>query len=330
MRQAGRYMQEYQRLRQKYDFLTLCKTPELATQVSLQPINKFNMDGIILFSDILTPLEPMGVNLAFSDAKGPALDTSKLKQNLTDLRYYHIPEKLDYVPQTIKMLKQEKPHKALIGFAGAPFTLATYLMEKEHKKNFHFLRIAIAQDPDYVKKILEILARQMGQYLAWQLIAGADLVQLFDSWAGNLPSQQFSEFALSYQNLCLEVMEQELANNEEGRKRLQAKDYHTILFIKNFSGPWSLLEHSHTDILSIDDSHPLSQVRAHFKDTTPLQGNLSPYDLFLPQDKLRQAVRSLSQELASTGHIFNLGHGVLPQTPEQNIFTVMETLHEAN
>ena len=330
MRQAGRYMAEYQKLREKYDFLTLCKTPELAAQVSLQPINKFDMDGMIFFSDILTPLEPMGIDLAFSEATGPALETSSFDQGLTDLRPYHVPEALNYVPQTLKILKQEKPHKALIGFAGAPFTLATYLMEKKHKQKFHAIRIAMAQSPEYVKRVLELLARQMGHYLAWQLISGADLVQLFDSWAGNLPPEQFAEFVLPYQNLCFETMRQELEKHEEGRQRLYNKDYYTILFIKNFAGPWTLLENSLADIFSIDDSRSLAQVRAELKKKRPLQGNLSSYDLFLPQDQLKQKVRTIAQELENTGHIFNLGHGVLPQTPEQSITTIMQTLHGTN
>ncbi len=319
MRQAGRYMKDYRQLKEKYDFLTLCKTPELALQVTLQPIHKFDMDAAILFSDILTPLEPMGINLKFSDDKGPALS---VPDSVFNLKTYETMEKLSYVPQTIRLIRQQLPQKAVLGFCGAPFTLATYILDQSHKKSFHAIRIAIAQEPDKLKTMLTTLANQMGQYLATQILAGADAVQMFDSWAGNLPAEIFDQFVLPYQKITMNTMEEIVQKQKPSI--IKGKDYFTILFIKNFQHPWDKLRNSNADIISVDENTPLMDVRK--KLNYPLQGNLSPYELFKSPDQLKKTIAQLAKSLDQTGHIFNLGHGVLPQTPEKNVAILVDMI----
>lgn len=319
MRQAGRYMEQYRQLKEKYDFLTLCKTPELALQVTLQPINRFDMDAAILFSDILTPLEPMGMDIGFSDQGGPRLQSP---QNPFLLQTYDIDQDLSYVPDTIKLIKKELPDKAVLGFCGAPFTLAAYILEQGHKKAFHTLRIAIAQEPEKVKNLLSILARQMGQYLGHQILAGVNAVQIFDSWAGNLPEKIFDEFALPYERLTITTMTEFLQKHNPQLQK--GKDFFTILFIKDYKGPWEKLLHSQTDIISVDENASLEHVRKNV--SVPLQGNLSSYDLFKTKQELENRIEATMNALQSKGHIFNLGHGILPKTPEENVEFLVQKL----
>lgn len=329
MRQAGRYMAAYRKVRERYDFLTMCKTPDIAVEVTLQPIQQFDMDIAIFFSDILTALEPMGVDIQFTDAGGPELDISKTN-NLKDLKIYDVEESLSYVPEALRILRKELgDEKALFGFSGAPFTLATYLFEGKHKKAFNNIRKIMVQDPNYLHGVLKALARQMGIYLAAQIKAGADGVQLFDSWAGNLPPSEFKLFALKYQKMTFDFLNEELTKSTEGSRILRQGNFSKVLFIKNFIGPIETLVDSGANVLSIDETRELSQVRRDLGDKgerVALQGNLSPYALYLDPGSLEKKVVELLKELDSKGHIVNLGHGVFPDIPEESITTFVDTV----
>jgi uroporphyrinogen decarboxylase len=316
-------------MRQKYDFLTMCKKPDLAVEVTLQPIKKFNMDIAILFSDILTALEPMGIGLSFSDEKGPEINFMD-KANYDKLNFYDIEESLSFVPESLRILRRELgEEKGLLGFSGAPFTLASYLLEGKHKRTFNSIQKMMMQNPLLLEKILEKLAIQMGRYLAAQIIAGADGVQLFDSWAGNLPLAVYRQFVLKYQKLTFDTLKEELGKSDLGKEILKKGNYFTILFVKNFSGPIQVLTETGADVISIDETRDILEVRNELKASgkdPALQGNFSPYSLYADPATIEKNTKELCCKLNGKGHIVNLGHGVFPDITEQSVATFVDTV----
>lgn len=327
MRQAGRYMASYQKIRQKYDFITMCKTPELAFEISMQPVREHNMDAAIMFSDILTPLEPMGVGISFEEGLGPVLDLSGLK-DLDSLCNYSSEEELSYVPEIIQMLKREiGDSKAIIGFSGAPYTLAAYLLEGKHRKSFNQVRKAAANTKEYLHRLLEKLTIQMAEYLSSQVIAGADMVQIFDSWAGNLPAYEYDEFVQPYQKKTIELLVQKLET-----KGVDRSQYLITLFARNYSGSVIKLADTGADILSIDESRDIAAVRKELEGSgagnISLQGNLSPFALYEKMEDLQKLSLDLIHRLNKKGHIFNLGHGVFPDVDEKKVTDIVAFIHE--
>jgi len=314
MRQAGRYLPEYQAVRGKVTFLELCKSPELCTEVTLQPVDIFGFDAAILFSDILIPMEAMGLTLEFHEGRGPVFPEPVRSREAVDNLIVPDPEEtMPFVLETIRLLRQEL-QVPLIGFSGAPFTLATYLVEGGSSKVFLETKRMMYQAPELYHGLLDKISRCTSLYLQAQARAGAQALQIFDSWAGVLAPCDYAEFALPYvQNIIRDLR--------------QVTDVPIIYFANNGA---TLLEHTRTagaDVLGLDWRQRIAQVAAQVPDHA-LQGNLDPVALFLPEEKLVARVqRILADAAAARGHIFNLGHGILPQTPPDQVRIVVEAVH---
>jgi uroporphyrinogen decarboxylase len=311
MRQAGRYLPEYRALRQKHDFLTVCRTPELAAEVTLQPLRRFAFDAAIVFSDIMMPLESMGVELAFSP--GPHVkDPIRTAAQVDALRLPTADEIAPYVAQTIKLLRAELT-VPLIGFAGAPLTLAAYLIEGKGSKDFLQMRRFMYAEPAAFARLLQRLAQVMGRYLAAQVRAGAQAVQLFDSWAGLLAEAEYRQFAMPANELILA----ELAHLAVPR----------IFFAQDAAALMPAVAELPAEVLGLDWRQPMAKVRQIVGPNRPLQGNLDPACLFAAPAEIAHRARQLIQS-AGGPHIFNLGHGITPETPIASVHALLAAVHD--
>ena len=302
MRQAGRYLPEYREMRTRVDFLTLCRTPELAVEASLQPLRRFGLDAAIIFSDILLPLEALGVELKFDP--GPRLSrTVRTRAEVEALRPRPIIETTPYVGEAIAMLRRELDGLApVIGFCGAPFTLAAYLAEGESRGGFGAVKAMLHRDPDALTRLLEVLADLAADSLNLQIRSGAQAVQIFDSWAGVLSPADYREFALpAVQRLV------------RGLKR----DGVPVIYFAVAAG--HVLEDAAltgAHVLGVCWRTPLDEARSRTRGLVALQGNLDPHALFGAPDRVAQrALEVLDAAGDAPGHIMNLGHGILPETP---------------
>jgi uroporphyrinogen decarboxylase len=302
MRQAGRYLPEYRAMREKVEFLTLCKTPELAAQVSLQPVERFGMDACIMFSDILIPVEAMGAPVAFTD-KGPALERPVRTIDQVDkLRIPDPQADMPFVLETLQHLRTAlRDETALLGFCGAPFTLAAYLVEGGGSKNFAAIKALMYAEPATLHALLAKLADTTAEYVAAQVRAGAQAVQVFDTWAGELAPDAYERFALPYQTVVI--------------KRIRAAGVPAILFVNGCAGVLDLMTQTRADVLSIDWRIGLGAARKRVGAGFALQGNVDPTVLLATPDAVDHAARRAMREAGATGHILNLGHGILPATP---------------
>ncbi len=314
MRQAGRYLPQYQAVRGKVSFLELCKSPELCTEVTLQPIEIFGFDAAILFSDILIPMEAMGLVLEFHEGRGPVFPEPVRSRAAVDrLRVPDPEESMPFVLETIRLLRRELS-VPLIGFSGAPFTLATYLIEGGSSKVFLETKKMMFQAPELYHALLEKITACTSAYLQAQARAGAQALQLFDSWAGVLAPQDYARFALPYVRSII-------------RDLRAMTDVPIIYFANNGS---TLLPHTTTagaDVLGLDwrinINDAIRQVGDH-----AVQGNLDPIALFLPRQELEERIRGLLEDARpARGHIFNLGHGIVPQTPPEQARIAVEAVH---
>lgn len=310
MRQAGRYLPEYRALREKHSFLDLCKTPELAAEVSLQPWKRFQLDGVILFSDILVPCEGMGIEMDFNP--GPVI-RNPLRTH-KDVKFFgqlknepfnpdrHVP----YVLKALQLLKKEiGDQSTLIGFCGAPWTVACYLIEGGHSENFDQIRRMIVDDPFLLHVLLDKLTVMMISYLEAQIHAGAEVVQVFDSLTVHLSDQHYKEFALPYEMRLIEAMKGKVP---------------VILFVKDTARFVPSLKSVKDVILSCDASLNLSDARKELGDAVILQGNLDPVLLKEgAKDEIQSRTVEILKAMHGQRHILNLGHGVLPATPVENI-----------
>ncbi len=319
MRQAGRYLPEYREIKARYDFLTLCKTPELAAEVTLQPVRRLGVDAAILFSDILVPVEPMGIGVRFDP--GPILDRAiNTEAAIASLRPVDAEESCGFVLDAIRILRREL-RVPLIGFAGAPFTVAAYLAEERGRKPGAFDAIVrmIFEAPDLARRLLSALTDVMAGYLSAQIRAGAQAVQIFDSWAGILGRREFEDFAL--------------AAAQEVIARLPSPRGPVIYFVPNGAHLLDLLPRSGADVIGVDWRTPLSEARRAI-DADParlvaLQGNLDPRALFASRERLREEVeRVLREGRGPGGHVFNLGHGILPDTTVEAAQALVEDVRE--
>lgn len=321
MRQAGRYMKEYRDVREKAgSFLNLCKNPELATEVTLQPIDKLGVDAAILFSDILPLVEAMGMNLEFLEGEGPKV--GPVIRDKAGLGRLHIadPADLPYVTDTIKLIRRELAGRVpLIGFSGAPFTLASYMVEGGSSKSFIELKKLMFQDPSAMHALLDMTADSVIAYMNAQIEAGAQAVQLFDSWAGQLSPRDYREFALPYAKKVIDGL---------NRKGIGEGPIPVIHFAFNGSSILEDIKTAGSDVVGIDWHTDLGSARARLGNDVAVQGNLDPTVLFAPVEHIRTRVAETLAQAGDTGHIFNLGHGILPPTPVEHAQEFVKAVQE--
>ncbi|MFY9557596.1 MAG: uroporphyrinogen decarboxylase [Blastocatellia bacterium] len=317
MRQAGRYLPEYRAVRADTDFLTLCKTPELAAEVSLQPYRILGVDAVIMFSDILIPVEAMGQEVRLTEQKGPELpDPIRSNAQIDRLVVPDPIEKTGFVMEIIRTLRRELDGAVpLIGFAGAPWTLAAYMIEGGGSKNYAQVKRLMYADPSTLHKLLDKIASTIILYLNAQIEAGAQVIQLFDSWAGELSPRDYAEFALPYEQRIFDSLDRKAAPS--------------ILYI---NGSGTFLEQMATcgaDVLSIDWRVNLEDARARVGPRPVLQGNLDPCVLLSTPEIITTKARQLIREGGGRRHILNLGHGILPMTPVENARAFIEAAKTA-
>ena len=316
MRQAGRYMVEYRRLREKHSILDLCKTPELATQVTLQPIDRFALDAAIIFADILLPLEPMGLILEFAEGEGPiihnpvrdraAVDRLKVIDD-TELQYV-----MDAISLTRKMLADRVP---LIGFAGAPFTLASYAIEGGSSRNYIHTKQMMYREPETWHRLMDKFARVITGYLRRQIKAGAQAVQLFDSWVGCLSAGDYAEYVMPHVQLIFEGLKHE--------------GVPLIHFGTGTTAILKAMRQAGGDVIGIDWRIPIDEAWAMVGYDRAVQGNLDPVTLFGPISEIERRVTDILRRAAGRpGHIFNLGHGILQNTPVENVSATIDLVHK--
>jgi uroporphyrinogen decarboxylase len=319
MRQAGRYLPEYRALRERHDFLTSCRTPELACEITLQPVRRLEVDAAILFSDILVPLPGMGVEVAFNP--GPQL--ARTIRTESDVRALVVPdprESMGYVLDAVKLTRAELAGRTpLIGFAGAPFTVATYLVEGGGSKSFSAIKSLLFSAPAVAHELLGICSDTAGEYLAAQVDAGADAAMLFDTWAGLLSPADFDTFALPYVRRVLERVQAAAARAGRVVPR--------IYYAGNAGGWIDRCRDIGADVVGLDWRLDLDRARRSLPGLT-LQGNLDPAVLLGTRELIRERAAAVLDAAGPTGHVFNLGHGILPETSPDHARFLVDTVRE--
>ena len=321
MRQAGRYLPQYQAVRAKVSFLELCKTPELACEVTLQPIDELGFDAAILFSDILIPLDAMGLTVEFPD-KGPKImHPVRDRAGVAALGVPDPEATMPFVMEAVRRIRRRLADRVpLIGFAGAPFTMATYAVEGGGSKSYVHTKRLMYADPFAAHALLDVLARTTAGYLEAQVAAGAQAVQLFDSWAGILAPADFREFALRYARQVIDLLRASPAWRDGGVP---------IIYFVNGCAPYlDDYASSGADVLGVDWRVDLAAVRSRVGTGVALQGNMDPTWLFHPPEVIRQRVSEILDRAGPTGHIFNLGHGVLPETDPAHVRVMVEAVRQ--
>jgi uroporphyrinogen decarboxylase len=315
MRQAGRYLPEYRALRAKVDFETLTRSPELAAEVTLQPLRRFALDAAILFSDIMTPLQGMGVELAYEP--GPVVRAPIRSEAQIEALPALVPARdVPFVLESIRLVRASVPRGVpLIGFAGAPFTLMCYLVCGRPSKEFAAARALLYSQPHAASRLLERLADAMTDYLAAQAAAGAQALMLFESWAGLLAPREFAQFALPAVRRTAAA--------------LRSRGVPLIYYLNQGSALMPAVADLDVDVIGVDWRSDLSQVRRILGPGKAVQGNLDPAALFAPPAELRRHVDTVLAEAgAATGHIFNLGHGIWPDTDPDAVARLVDYVHE--
>ena len=322
MRQAGRYLPEYNATRKRAgNFLALCKTPELATEVTLQPLARFPLDAAIIFSDILTIPDAMGLGLYFADGEGP-----KFERPLRDeasVKALHVPEpeaQLSYVMEAIRLTVRELDGRVpLIGFSGSPYTLACYMIEGGGSDDFRHIKTMLYNRPDLLHHILDINAQAVIAYLLAQAKAGAQALMIFDTWGGSLPHAAYHEFSLPYMQRIVAALKNDPIS----------KNAPVILFTKN-GGLWlESMVATGCDALGLDWTTDLAVARRRVGHQVALQGNLDPMTLFAaPQQVRTEVAKALASFGKGSGHVFNLGHGISQHTPPDHVAALVSAVHE--
>ena len=310
MRQAGRYLKEYRDIRAKAGFLELCKNTDLAAEVSMQPYRILGVDAVIFFSDILIPVEAMGVDVSLTD-KGPEIGNPIRSQR--DVDVLRVPDPADEVPfvgSIIRKLRNDLQNQVpLIGFAGAPWTLASYMIEGGGSKNFAEIKSLAYCEPRLLHTLLDKLASTVSSYLLFQIESGAQVIQLFDTWAGELNRPDYEEFALPYTKKIFDAV-----GNRVPR----------ILYLNGTSAILESMASSGADVISIDWRISIKEARQRVGSKVALQGNLDPCLLLGPKERLVKKTQEILEQAGPTGHILNLGHGILPPTPVENARAFIE------
>ncbi|MCL5998078.1 MAG: uroporphyrinogen decarboxylase [Chloroflexi bacterium] len=318
MRQAGRYMPEYRAIRSRHTLLEICRQPELAAEVTMQPVNALGVDAAILFADILLPLIPMGIGLHFAAGEGPIIENPvRIEADVEALRDAVSPmESLAYVMETVRLVRRELADRIpLIGFAGAPFTLASYIIEGGSSRNYVKTKQMMYQAPSTWHALMGKLARVVADYLACQVASGAQVVQLFDSWAGALNHDDYTTYVLPHSRAVL--------------RDLRLSGVPTIHFATGASAFLPQMKAAGGTVIGVDWRAPLDWAWQQLGADVAIQGNLDPVALLAPRDEIEQRVRRILQQAAGRpGHIFNLGHGILPETPVDNVRAVVDMVHE--
>jgi len=322
MRQAGRYLPEYRATRQRAgDFMTLCETPELACEVTLQPLERFPLDAAILFSDILTVPDAMGLGLYFSEGEGPCFE--RPVRSAADVRRLGVPdpqESLGYVMAAVRLIRRELGGRVpLIGFAGSPWTLATYMVEGGGTKHFARSKGMMFDEPELMHQLLAKVADAVTDYLNAQVEHGAQALMIFDTWGGVLSPRDFEEFSLGYMRRIVGGLKREA----EGRR------VPIILFTKGGAQWMEPLAESGCDALGVDWTVDLNDVRRRVGHRVALQGNLDPCVLYASPGRIREEVgRVLASFGFGSGHVFNLGHGIHPSIDPDHAAAMVEAVHE--
>lgn len=313
MRQAGRYLPEYRQVREKISFLELCKTPELAAEVTIQPVRLIGVDAAIIFSDILVIPEAMGLELTIDERKGPVIHNPVTDlHSVNRLRHFDPEIELKYVLDAIRLTKNQLQNEVpLIGFSGAPWTLLTYIIEGGTGKNFSKTKSFIFNNRELSHHLLNLITNNVIDYLKAQIKAGADLIQVFDSWAGVLSPHHFEEFSLYYLNRIVEEIKPKF-------------DVPIILFVKGANHSLEKIAHSGCDVVGIDWTVEMKDAKSRIGELVTIQGNLDPSVLYGSEKFIAEEVdRILNEFPDNQGLIFNLGHGIYPDIdPEKLKFLV--------
>lgn len=322
MRQAGRYLPEYRQVRSKAgSFMQLCTNPQLACEVTLQPLERFGFDAAILFSDILTIPDAMGLGLSFTEGEGPQF--ANPIRTADDIKKLPIPDPetdLKYVMDAVRLIKKElKGSVPLIGFSGSPWTLATYMVEGKSSKNFQKVKSLMFEQPILLHQMLDKLAKSVAAYLNAQIAAGADVVMLFDTWGGMLSHDDYLEFSLAYAQQV-----KQLLNIQQVDRQIP-----TILFTKG-GGLWleSMVETGY-DALGLDWQTHIGSARARVGEKVALQGNMDPITLYAAPEVIHEKVsKVLAAYGHGAGHVFNLGHGILPDINPEHVKVMVDAVKE--
>ncbi len=307
MRQAGRYLPQYRAVREKADFITMCQTPELATEVTLQPVDLIGVDAAIIFSDILVIPEAMGMKFDMVESKGPVFHKPlRTEEDAAALKNIDPYKDLKYVLDAVSLTKKELNGRVpLIGFCGSPWTLLTYMVEGKGSKNFSHIKSFIFNNPKLAHSVLDKIADSCAAYLSAKIEAGANAVQIFDTWGGILSPKDYLEFSLPY----IQKIISQVKRNEEP----------VIVFSKGVHYKLDELANCGADVIGLDWTMDLGEVREKVGNKVALQGNMDPTYLYANEEKIKEEVkRVLSSYGEGSGHIFNLGHGILPDiSPEK-------------
>jgi len=315
MRQAGRYLPEYREIRAKHSFLEVCKSPDLAVEVSLQPFRRLGVDAIIIFSDILIPAEAMGLPLELGDA-GPNLpEPVRTEEHVKKLRIFDPEVETGFLMEALRRtVKQAGPDVPVLGFAASPWTLACYMVEGRTKEGFATVKEFLYREPKVFRELLHKIAQATIPYLKGQIAAGVSAVQLFDTWCGELDLQDYTE-------LVLPAVQEIIAG--------LGAAVPVIYYTKASHHLLPAIVRAGANVLSVDWRIPLAKVRELAGPRVAVQGNLDPAVLFAPPEKIRQATLELAAELGGCGHILNLGHGILQHTPVEHAQLFIHTGQQA-
>lgn len=322
MRQAGRYLPEYREVRSKAgSFMDLCQNPELACEVTLQPLRRYALDAAILFSDILTIPDAMGLGLYFEQGEGPKFrNPVRSVEAVESLEPVKAEDSLGYVMDAVRLIRRELNGAVpLIGFSGSPWTIATYMVEGGSSKDFATIKRFMMTQPEAMHELLEKLALSVTDYLNAQIRAGAQAVQIFDTWGGALTPTAYQAFSLHYMQRIVDG----LIREHEGRR------VPVILFTKN-GGQWlEMMTRTGCDCLGLDWTTDIGSARARVGDQVALQGNMDPGVLYAPPERLRQEVASILEGFGKgNGHVFNLGHGIHQHVDPDNVSVFIDAVHE--
>ncbi|HVW96572.1 MAG TPA: uroporphyrinogen decarboxylase [Mucilaginibacter sp.] len=316
MRQAGRFMKEYWDIKNKYSFLEMCKTPEIAADVTMLPVDLLGIDAAILFSDILVTAEAMGGDLSFTQGVGPLFANPVRSRADVDQLQINVTDKLQYVADAIKVIQQRLNGSIpLIGFAGAPFTVMSYLVEGGSSKDFKLTKLMLHNEPELAHQLLSKIAAVTADYLNLQIAAGVNAVQIFDSWALALSWDDYKEFSHRY---IAEII-----------SKLNRKNIPVISFCKGSSVFAPLMAEAGPDVVSVDWNADLLDIKKRLPANVAVQGNLDPHVLYAGKDVIRERIYRLFDRMrGENGFIFNLGHGIMPDIPFDNVKYAVEVIKE--
>jgi uroporphyrinogen decarboxylase len=315
MRQAGRYMPEYRAVRERHGFMEMCRRPEVAAEVTVTAVHRLGVDAAIIFADILLPLVPMGAELSYEKHSGPKIaHPLRSAEAVARLSADGVVESLSFLAESIRLARAALPDRPIVGFAGAPFTLASYLIEGGSARDFRRTKSFMYSQPAAWDLLMSMLSKVTIDYLRMQIQAGADLIQLFDSWVGTLSPFDYRTRVLPYTRRIFDALTGETP---------------TIHFGTGTAGILELMREAGGSVIGLDWRVDLGTAWRRLGDKVAVQGNLDPIVLFAPLNELRGQIRSILDAAAGRpGHIFNLGHGILPETPVDSVIALVDMVHE--